>query len=247
MLSSVAASSRGRILSAAAARSASASCAGSCSQVPISVASGGVRWHSSNETNAGKTKASKCPITGTAGRDHSTLTASIENDATDTTSSNHPSLQKVPSMPIFGSFFSAVPLIGEKLSEYYGVPILKADNAYDHYPLMRQKYGDFYQICIPGQGKGPRGETVVLTDPHEMLKVLRNEGSHPRGGVEGLWPFQVRHNICLSFVYCAFTYMFKLAQLCDNFSQNNQTQHHCMLFAQHSNATTIRPGHAAVA
>ena len=105
-------------------------------------------------------------------------------------------------MPIFGSFFSAVPLIGEKLSEYYGVPILKADNAYDHYPLMRQKYGDFYQICIPGQGKGPRGETVVLTDPHEMLKVLRNEGSHPRGGVEGLWPFQVQCDIALVSFTC---------------------------------------------
>lgn len=207
MLSTAAASSRGRIFSSVA--RSSTSCAGSCAaqlqsaqQVPISIA--GVRWHSSETTSTSTSKASKskCPITGTTGRDHSTLTASMENDAANAPSDHHPTLKKVPSMPIFGSFFSAVPLIGEKLSEYYGVPILKADNAYEHYPLMRQTYGDFYQICIPGQGKGPRGETVVLTDPHEMLKVLRNEGSHPRGGVEGLWPFQVRRNTACDCLVC---------------------------------------------
>lgn len=95
----------------AAARS-SASCAGSAcaaqlqsaQQVPISIG-GGVRWHSSSETKATNSSKSKCPITGTTGRDHSTLTASMESGASDAPSDHHPTLQNVPSMPIFGSFF----------------------------------------------------------------------------------------------------------------------------------------------
>uniref|UniRef100_A0A7R9WI71 Cytochrome P450 n=1 Tax=Pseudictyota dubia TaxID=2749911 RepID=A0A7R9WI71_9STRA len=149
-----------------------------------------------DDANA-RTKSSQCPLSGRslssdAAAAASATTSTFPNDDVTAKNSkgNQPELTKVPSMPVFGSFFVAVPFIGDRLSTFMGIPIMTAGNAYEFYPEMRRRFGDFYALDIPGIGSGPRGTCVVLNDPAEMIKVVRQEGSHPRGGVESLFPFQ---------------------------------------------------------
>jgi len=53
---------------------------------------------------------------------------------------------------------------------------------------MRNRYGDFYTMGIPSISSADAFGTVyVLTDPKEMMKVLRLEGSYPKGSIESQW------------------------------------------------------------
>ena len=61
-------------------------------------------------------------------------------------------------------------------------------NAYTVHNELYQKYGSFYTTYIPGLGSGVYPKVYVVMDPDEMKKVIRQEGSYPRGGVEGLKP-----------------------------------------------------------
>ena len=99
--------------------------------------------------------AARCPFTGAGEQRQQSTVAAAAVDAAPTAvelNLNRPTLKKVPSMPIFGSFFIAVPLIGEQLADYHGIPKMTAGNAYDYYPEMRRRFGDLYAKDIPGHG-----------------------------------------------------------------------------------------------
>ena len=139
-------------------------------------------------TNATTNTNAKCPFTGKASnqRGHSTLEAPLQ----DTTSTKvHPELKDVPNVPILGIFVSAVPWIGNFLNtHFYQNPVMGPDNAYDFQYALYEKYGTFYASYIPGLGEGLYPKVYMVMDPHEMKKVIRQEGAFPRGGVEGLKP-----------------------------------------------------------
>lgn len=138
----------------------------------------------SSESKKGNT--SKCPFSqGTTSRDLSSnaaATLGMNVDSVDSTTA--PALQVVPAWPIIGSFFGIIPGIGKHVREYYDLPEMGSDNIFDFYLEMHEKFGDFYVIDIPGLGK-----THFLTEPKEMIKVLRQEGAYPRGGISSLTPF----------------------------------------------------------
>ncbi len=113
----------------------------------------------------------------------STLGMNIEDSILEK-SNGTTTLQVVPKLPVVGSFFSIIPGIGGQLSKYYNVPALNNDNMYEFYSSMNKRYGDFYKIEIPGFG-----EVHILTDPNEMIKVLRQEGAYPLGGISNIVPF----------------------------------------------------------
>jgi len=113
-----------------------------------------------------------------------TFASSNANPSSASTLSPSVELQEVPSWPIIGSFFSIIPGIGQRISAYYDVPTAEKGNAYEFYSTLHRRFGNFYKIIIPGLG-----EIHTLVDPSEMIKVLRQEGSYPRGGVATLTPF----------------------------------------------------------
>ncbi len=92
-------------------------------------------------------------------------------------------LAKVPSWPVVGSFFSIIPGIGKYVQEYYNLPTMNKGNVYEYYSAMNKKFGNFYKTEIPGFGA-----IHTLNDPSEMIKVLRKEGSYPKGGIETQTP-----------------------------------------------------------
>lgn len=93
-----------------------------------------------------------------------------------TTTGSVVQLKEVPMLPIIGSALS----IGDPTR-----PL-------DFWRDMRQTYGDFFKMGIPGFGKGLYGEIFVLHDPNEMMKVLRQEKTstlpYPKGIIEAEWP-----------------------------------------------------------
>jgi cytochrome P450 len=89
-----------------------------------------------------------------------------------------PDLVKVPALPILGSTLSA----------YSGSPQIAPDRLLQWVSEMHAKYGAFYQLGLPGVGQGSRALAYVITDPNEMLKVVRQEGKHPSGLLEAQWP-----------------------------------------------------------
>jgi len=135
-------------------------------------------------------KESKCPFSQV--RDLSSEAAatlnlnnlSLDTVTEDNSSSKYPTLTEVPSWPIIGSFFSIIPGIGNSIQRYYDVPELLPHNVYDFYATMNKQYGDFYAFDIPGIGV-----IHCINDPDEMIKVLRNEGAYPKGGISSLRPF----------------------------------------------------------
>jgi len=92
-------------------------------------------------------------------------------------SKSFPKLSKVPSLPFLGTL----------LHQYSGTPKLDMTDAYSYHPECRRRFGDFYTIGFPGFGTGSHGTVHVTTDPNEMNKVVRSEGSYPSGVVENLW------------------------------------------------------------
>lgn len=92
----------------------------------------------------------------------------------------HPTLQHVRSFPIVGSIIPALS----------GVPkTIDTMQAYKFWPEMRQLHGDFYTMGFPSLGNpDDLYRTMhILTDPKEMMKVIRAGGHHPSGLVESLW------------------------------------------------------------
>lgn len=132
-----------------------------------------------------KTSSSKCPFS--QARDLSSGAASFGeavNPNQSIASSGRVELKEVPSWPVVGSFFSIIPGIGTYVQDYYNIPAIAKGNAYEFYSTMNKRFGDFYRIIIPGFG-----QVHTLNEPSEMIKVLRQEGSYPRGGVTSLTPF----------------------------------------------------------
>merc|ERR1719433_77159 len=59
------------------------------------------------------------------------------------------------------------------------------DNPYRFFRYLHNTYGgDILQFTFPE----PLGKVYLITDPLEYLQVLRNEGKHPSGAIENLWP-----------------------------------------------------------
>lgn len=149
----------------------------------------------SNET------AVKCPFSQGRGELSNNAALSLDNGSTAVGQSKSsmnkkknvimkratPTLQVLPSWPIVGSFFSIIPGIGKYVEKHYNIPSMitgSNSNIYEYYSAMNEKYGDFYAETVPGLGV-----MYTLTDPNEMLKVLRQEGAYPRGGIAALRPF----------------------------------------------------------
>ena len=78
-------------------------------------------------------------------------------------SANGVSLNEWPSLPLIGSM--------------HLIPADVTTNNYNFYKDQRRKWGAFYSYVIPVLGK-----CYVTTDPVEMLKVIKAEGTHPSGG-----------------------------------------------------------------
>ncbi|CAB9511286.1 expressed unknown protein [Seminavis robusta] len=109
--------------------------------------------------------------------------SSLASPSISSVNTNH-SLIKVPSVPIFGS----------TLSMFSGTPPLNKNKFLQWWAALHDSYGDFYQIGIPGIGAGQQGITHVISDPKEMMKVLKQEGTHPSGLVEAHWATKAYFN-----------------------------------------------------
>jgi CMP-N-acetylneuraminic acid synthetase len=52
---------------------------------------------------------------------------------------------------------------------------------------MAKRFGDFYTIGMPGIGAGINQTIHVISDPYEMMKVLKSEGKFPSGAAQSAW------------------------------------------------------------
>jgi len=91
---------------------------------------------------------------------------------------NEVTLKNIPALPILGSL----------IPQYSKIPARDSRKVYDYHPTIRKKYGEFYSIGLPGIGVGLYGTVYLLSDPTEMLKVLRHEGTYPFGAILTEWP-----------------------------------------------------------
>lgn len=95
--------------------------------------------------------------------------------------SGHPKLVEVPTLPMFGSM----------LHQYSGTPQLKDQSKlHNYHSELRKRFGDFFSYGIPGIGDGLHGKIYSVSDPNEMMKVVRSEGATPTGFIERLWPLK---------------------------------------------------------
>ena len=80
------------------------------------------------------------------------------------------------------------PYIGSVVPAFSGNPNTMITDAHSFWPEMRDRYGDFYTIGIPGTGSrtDSKGTLHVISDPREMTKVVRAGGSYPSGMAQGL-------------------------------------------------------------
>jgi cytochrome P450 len=101
----------------------------------------------------------------------------LQDDRHDS-SSTRPKLVHVPSLPFFGS----------TISSHSGAPKFDTSRFKRFWTELHDKYGSFYSFGFPGLGKGWHGTLYVIDDPHEMLKVLKMEGTYPSGIIQGQWP-----------------------------------------------------------
>jgi cholestanetriol 26-monooxygenase len=88
-------------------------------------------------------------------------------------------LQNIRSLPLVGS---TIPMISN-------IPAFDNTKIYSFWPKLREEYGDFYTIGIPGIGQGSEGKVYVIQDPKLMLKVIQQEGKYPFGQAELQWAF----------------------------------------------------------
>jgi hypothetical protein len=108
--------------------------------------------------------ASKCPFTGEPSAAPADVNGKVQ-------------LKKIRSLPFVGSMWSW----------YSGTPQMVGGNPYKVWPTLRKEFGDFYCIGIPGLGEGVRGDTLIIQDPAEMMKLVRREGKYPHSIVERQW------------------------------------------------------------
>jgi len=144
-------------------------------------------YFSTKTSSASESKASSCPFSQ-ARELSSEAAATLGINSTSSAVTNNDfeqiTLKETPALPIIGSFFQLIPFVGKHISKHYGVPTMEEDNAYEFYSELNRNFGDFYTLTIPGMGA-----VYILNDPAEMMKVLRSEGSYPRGGISVLTPF----------------------------------------------------------
>lgn len=106
-------------------------------------------------------------------------TGATASNATTSTTTTKRKLVKVPALPIFGSM----------IPSYSGTPKLSPD-ILSWWTAMHRQYGPFYQMGFPGLGVGLFKTMYVISDPTEMMKILKQEGSYPSGIVESQWPIR---------------------------------------------------------
>lgn len=108
----------------------------------------------------------------------STLAAATTTTMEDDTKQDHPTLVRVSKLPIIGSMNQT----------YSGLPVPHSQTrVLEFWPAMRAKFGEFYEIGIPGLGQGITGTAYIIQDPNEMASILRQEGKYPSGAVEFSW------------------------------------------------------------
>jgi len=117
------------------------------------------RYTGSNAFSSASATPASCPMT---------------KEKTDETS--HPVLQNAPSLPFVGSL----------ITKYSGVSF-DMNTQYENGLEGRRRFGDFFTLGVPGFGTGLHGTLYSITDPNEMMKIVRNEGAHPSGLVEKIW------------------------------------------------------------
>ena len=155
--------------------------------------------------------SSSCPFTGTSGTTTGSAvtagTASVDSTATRSKSTvaaaagaipeqhtheQHPTLVEIPSVPLFGSMISAISGLKVDPTDFVG-----------SWRKWTDDYGPFYSLGVPGLGSGSHGTAYVTTDPDQLHKVLKQEGSFPAGLVEGQWLFKEwakrRNYKCIGF------------------------------------------------
>ena len=83
----------------------------------------------------------------------------------------------------------SVPYLGSIIPQISGIPPGFRDTAYTFWPKMRRKFGDFYTMGFPAIGNPDciYSTLHIITDPDEMMPVIRHGGSYPSGLVESLW------------------------------------------------------------
>jgi cytochrome P450 len=126
---------------------------------------GGMRFKSASASVTAADEAHNsggCPFTGTK------------------QAKQEPKLTKVPTLPFFGSM----------LHQYSGTPKFDPTSLYTYERTMRAKFGEFYSSGFPGFGNGLHGIVHTITNPNEMLKVIRAEGAYPSGIVNSSWTFK---------------------------------------------------------
>mmetsp|Transcript_16617 Transcript_16617/g.25960 ORF Transcript_16617/g.25960 Transcript_16617/m.25960 type:complete len:580 (-) Transcript_16617:174-1913(-) len=119
------------------------------------------------------TTTSRCPVTN-AGREQMTKIDIDDNRH------HHPKLNLVPSLPLLGSV--GIPM-------YSGTPPLHWPAIYHFHTEMHRRFGDFYRFGAIGFGDSNDifRNAYVITDPNEMLKVVRDQGAYPSGAIQSQW------------------------------------------------------------
>mmetsp|Transcript_11169 Transcript_11169/g.23142 ORF Transcript_11169/g.23142 Transcript_11169/m.23142 type:complete len:503 (+) Transcript_11169:97-1605(+) len=117
-----------------------------------------LRWHSSIE-------AKQCPYHGGGNNGSATSIDKVK-------------LVNVPKLPFIGSI----------ISQHSGMDKVDLSKSYDTWYNNHKSFGHFYSTGLPAVGKGLYNEVFVLTDPNEMMKVLRKEGPLPFGPLSIQWP-----------------------------------------------------------
>lgn len=107
-----------------------------------------------------------------------TAAAAVEDEQHPNNTPNVP-LVEIPKLPLLGSMVPA----------YSKIPKMDPNKMTDYFRKLNQTYGPYYSFGMPGLGGGDIYNTIyVVRDPAEMMKVLKQEGTYPSGGVEDVWP-----------------------------------------------------------
>jgi cytochrome P450 len=81
-----------------------------------------------------------------------------------------------------------LPIIGSLVPQYSGVPPNIMD-PYQFWVALRRKFGGFIKMGLPNFGRCDDlfRSIYIISDPKEMMKVIRSGGSYPSGIIEVLW------------------------------------------------------------
>jgi len=84
----------------------------------------------------------------------------------------------------------ALPLVGSMIPQHSGLPKLELGRQYENNNTIRERFGNFMTLGVPGIGVGWRGTMYNIFSPSEMMKIVRSEGDTPSGFVEKLWAWR---------------------------------------------------------